>query len=250
VYFAYADESGDSGYVNSPTDFFVLSCVLIHESDWQGTLDIIIDSRRTLKETYGIPVRAELKAEDLVYGRGPLRPLKMSRKRRGVLYRALLEMESRLSIRTFAVAIAKRRIEVRATNDPRELAWRYMIERLDTFCRKLDRPEMVMLFPDEGHGHLVRKIVRKARRFQMVTGRYGGRLDIRSKFLLEDPIDKTSSESYFTQLADWNVYAAHRYKDVAPNSRVPGDLWDALGETRLLEVNALSGGPPGIKVWP
>lgn len=250
MYLAYADESGDSGFENSPTDYFVLSCVIIHESEWQRVLDTIIDLRRHLKKDFNIPVRAEIKAEDLVYGRGAIGRLKMGRKRRIKLYAGLLAAESALGLKTFAVAIAKRRVEHQATVDVREVAWRYVIQRIDTFCRKLQSPETIMLFPDEGHGHLVRKIVRKARRFQSVQGFYGGKLDIRAQYILEDPIDKVSDQSYFTQLADWNAYAAHRYKDVDPNTRIPDDLWDMLGEVRLLDVNALSGGPPGIVVWP
>jgi hypothetical protein len=37
MYLAYFDESGDSGLVGSPTKFFVLSCVLVHQDDWLAT---------------------------------------------------------------------------------------------------------------------------------------------------------------------------------------------------------------------
>jgi hypothetical protein len=161
-----------------------------------------------------------------------------------------MDFQADLDVRNFAVAIAKDRIKTRQINDPRELAWTYVTQRLDTFCRKHDPPERAILLPDEGHGPLVRKIMRKARRFQMIRGLYGGHLDIRSAHLIEDPFDKRSSESYFTQLADWNAYAAHRYQSVGPVNRAPSDLWDRLGDTRLLEVNERTGGPPGIVVWP
>jgi len=39
MYLAYLDESGDTGLVNSPTAYFVLSCVLVHESNWLESLN-------------------------------------------------------------------------------------------------------------------------------------------------------------------------------------------------------------------
>ena len=51
-------------------------------------------------------------------------------------------------------------------------------------------------------------------------------------------------------MADWNAYAAHRSPYVAPSAGVKDNLWDALGGTRLLDVNAVRGGPPGIVLWP
>lgn len=250
VYLAYTDESGDSGFVQSPTQFFVIACLLVHESHWQRTLDALIALRQRLRDQHGIPVRAELKSEDFIYGRGPVAQLNWSRRRRIRLFEELLDFESSLEVTNFAVAVAKNRITVQATNDPREVAWRYLAQRIDSFCRKMNPNDRVMLLPDEGHGPLVQKVLRKARRFQIIAGHYGGQLDIRARFVLEDPFHKKSGQSYFTQLTDWNAYAAHRYRDVDPVGRAPDDLWDRLGETRLLEVNAVTGGPPGIVLWP
>ncbi len=249
MYLAYTDDSGDSGYLNSPTDFFVLSCVLVHELQWQGTLDAILQYRRKLHADHGIAIRQEIKAEHFVYGRGPFRG--WGRPQRLALYKEFLEFErDQLDVQVFAIAIAKRRIENQAGVDARERAWSYLAQRIDTFCGKAHLTDRVMLLPDEGHGHLVQKIMRKARRFQTIAGHYGGVLDIRARYLVEDPFEKGSDESLFIQLADLNAYAAHRYGAVAPNTKIPTDLWDSLGDIRLKEVNSLAGGPNGIVVWP
>lgn len=251
MYLAYTDESGDSGYQNSPTKYMVISCILVYETDWQSTLEKLIALRQELKKKYDIPIRSELKAEHLVYGRGPLKNLGVRREDRIRIYEALLDFEAgSLDILTFAVAIAKERITLQSINGPRVRAWEFLMQRLDTFCKKHEPPDRVILLPDEGHGSMVRRIMRKARRFQMIKGLYGGQLDIKARHLIEDPIHKKSSESYFVQMADWNAYAAHRYKEVAPNTKVPPELWDRLGGIRLLEVNEQTGGPPGIVLWP
>jgi len=50
------------------------------------------------------------------------------------------------------------------------------------------------------------------------------------------------------QLADLNAYAA--FRKVFPGETVGENIWDELGNARILEVNSLRGGPPGIVVWP
>jgi hypothetical protein len=250
MYLAYADDSGDSGLVNSTTDYLVLGCLVVHDSEWQSALDQIIEWRRELKTTYNIPMRAELKAEHFIYGRGPLRKLKMSRRGRLSLYKACLGFVGRLlRAKVFAIAIAKQRLLDR-TKDPRRLGWTYLMQRLDTLCSRSEPSERVMLFPDEGHGLVVQKAMRQIRRYQRIKGFYGTALEIPARSLVEDPVNKNSQNSYFTQVADWVSYVAHRSKYVAPNTRVPSDFWDELGNARILEVNSTTGGPPGIVVWP
>lgn len=50
MYICYFDESGDPGIpsatLKSPTNWFVLGCVLMHDSDWLDTLNALVDLRR------------------------------------------------------------------------------------------------------------------------------------------------------------------------------------------------------------
>jgi hypothetical protein len=228
--------------------------VIIHELAWQGILNSIIDVRRELKDRYGIPVRSELKADHFIYNRGPFRHynLGLSRTERLKIYRGLLDFEANLDIKVFSVAVAKSKIKAQDRVDPRVSAWEALIQRLDTFCRKQESEclDRVILLPDEGHGVLVKRLMRRARRYQNIKGLYGGILDIKARFLIEDPLEKKSEESYFIQLADLNAYAAHHYKDIAPHKKTPPDLWDRLSNVLLLDVNKETGGPPGIVLWP
>lgn len=108
-----------------------------------------------------------------------------------------------------------------------------------------------MIFPDEGHGVLIKRLIRKMRRYERVPKRWGkGSFAISTDRIIEDPNDRESNDSYFVQLADWCAFAAHRSRYVDPQPAVADDLWDLLGERRLLEVNRLSGGPLGIKYYP
>jgi hypothetical protein len=243
------DESGDAGLVNSPTTFFVLACVLVPEAEWMDTLDGLVSLRRLLHTQLGVKTRPELKSTDIRRGRGPLLDLNLSPARRMRLFRGLMVWQAKKlpAIRTFAVAIHKAGCAARG-RDPRETAWQFALQRVDRFCRASD--SRAILFPDEGHGPFIKRLSRRYRRHQNIAGAFGGSRSIPLHRILEDPNDRQSHDSYFIQVADWNAYAAHRSSYVAPTMGVAPDIWDALGGVRLLDVNAVRGGPPGIVHWP
>jgi len=72
-FFAYFDESGDTGFVRSPTATFALSCLLIDDRDWLSALDQTIAFRRYLRDMFHIRPRAELKAAWLIHNKGDIR---------------------------------------------------------------------------------------------------------------------------------------------------------------------------------
>lgn len=251
MYLAYFDESGDSGIVNSPTKWFVLSCVLVHDSKWLGTLDQLIRMRRALRTQHGMSSTRELKSSDIRRGRNLLEPLRWSMARRMQFYENLMKHQAKrfTDLTTFAVAINKQPAFDKG-QDARTVAWTFAIQRVNTFCSKAG-DERAMLFPDEGHSNFIRKLLRANRRHETVPSHFGGpSLSLPTTRIVEDPNERGSHDSYFVQLADWNAYAAHRSKHIDPVAGVSGDLWDLLGDRLLLAVNKTTGGPPGIKVYP
>ena len=87
------------------------------------------------------------------------------------------------------------------------------------------------------------------RRFNHVPSAFGSpSLGRNAENIVEDSSDRRSKESFFIQLADLNAYPA--YRKVFPGTTFGGEIWDELGTARVLQVNSLRGGPPGIVVWP
>lgn len=247
MYFAYADESGDSGYENSPSSAFVLSIVLVHERDWLRLLDRMVIMRRYINETFGVSPRVELKASYLIQRQGIFRRLPLGPKERLDIYQLAMKFQRvEAAFTSFAVYIDKTKIQNR-DRDLRDFAWSFAIERLDNFAAH--KGEFVHILPDAGHGYFIRRLVRRMRRYHHVPSAFGASsLSAAAVRVVEDPSDRHSEESYFIQLADLNAYAALRH--VSPTSRLAGDLWDELGDTRLTAVNRIAGGPIGIKVFP
>lgn len=251
---AYVDESGDSGYVNSPSRYFLLAVTLIHESAWLHQLDRLVAMRRYMLKKWGVPPSAELKAAKLMKPGGVFFQLGLSKEQRLDIYKLVMTFQREEKVyTTFAICIEKGKIKKRSY-DPRTFAWQFALERIQNFASHEDL--LVHLYPDAGHGYFIRRIVRQMRRHHIVSSAYqeDSWLSADASRIVEDPSDRDSKESYFIQLADLNAYAAVRW--IWPTEKQFGkEMWDSLDTSRLLEVNKLTGGPedtrpPGIKVFP
>lgn len=251
MHFAYVDESGNEGPAGSLT--YTLACVLVDAASWAGVFDELISFRRFLRERFKIPVRAELKANFLLRNSGPLTPLKLSESARHAIYRQSMRLQAKLGVSVFAVVIRKAELRIRdASRSPREVAWEYLLQRLERFTTK--GGNQVLLVHDEGDLRLVRGLARKARRAGSAGSAFGtGLLRLPARLLLDDPVPRDSRQSYFLQMADLAAYAAFR-KVYPPPARtvqiVPRNMWDELGAARFAPVNQLKGGEPGLVVFP
>ncbi|MFZ5980633.1 MAG: DUF3800 domain-containing protein [Candidatus Zixiibacteriota bacterium] len=249
MYFAYIDESGDDGIHNSPTSWFVINCVLIHDSNWLDTLNQLVSLRRDLKTRFDIKARDEIKGIHFRSNQGVFKGLHWSLQQRFDLYKELLEFQEHpISIKTFSVAIKKYEAFNRGFI-PLQAAWKFTFERIQKFCQ--NEKERAIIFHDEGKGQFIQRTLRFMRRHNYISKHYSkGSISFTVSNILEDPTERKSEHSYFIQLADWNAYVAHRSKYIDPVKRISPNLWDCLGSALLLPVNKLRGGPPGIVVYP
>ncbi len=62
----YVDESGDCGLCNSPTRYFVLSGIVLHELRWQSCLNQLLAFRQRMRDQFGLKSREELRASALI----------------------------------------------------------------------------------------------------------------------------------------------------------------------------------------
>jgi hypothetical protein len=150
------------------------------------------------------------------------------------IYRSFMRFQGKVgTVKTFAVVIDKSRCAT--PGEVRETAWRHTLERVEAFARHNN--ETVMLFPDSGEYDRFRKLARQMRRFSQVGAMVGGGTLSRplATFLIDDPVERDSAQSYFVQLADLNAYAAYRKE--RPDPLFPQRMWDELGPAILIEAN-------------
>lgn len=252
MYLVYFDESGDTGVVNSPTEWVTLNAVLVHESVWMDTLEELHGLRSDLHVRYGIDSRRELKAVHFRDGQGAFAELHMTRAQRLEIYKEIMTFQAQLNVKTYSVAVRKSHA-VQQGWDLRYLPWVCALKRLQEFCQ--ERDERATLYPDEGHGYVIRQCVRQLRRYGRLPTRLGpSPVGITLNRILEDPSERRSQDSAFVQLADLNAYAAHRTPGIDPRPGVRTDLWEALngdlGDVRLRSENGVDAGTAGIIVCP
>lgn len=145
---------------------------------------------------FGLRMRQEVKANELVKGSGPWATLGLGdRLRKDSIYRAYMRLQAKVgTVKTFAVVVDKSRCttpdEVRAT------AWRHTLERVEAFARH--NTETVMLLPDSGEYDRFRKLARQMRRFSEVGAMIGGGTLSRplARYLIDDPVERDSAQSY------------------------------------------------------
>ncbi len=66
MFLMYVDESGDPGLDNSPTEFFILTGLVVHESRWGDYLDSLVDFRQRLRTSFGLLMREEIHASHMI----------------------------------------------------------------------------------------------------------------------------------------------------------------------------------------
>lgn len=239
MFIAYVDESGDPG-LNGGSRTYTLGCVMVDADRWLDTFDQLIGFRRHLRRRFGIPVRAELKANFLLRNGGPhFSQNPLSEKARFAVYRQCMRIQPKLELKTFAVVIHKATFSARYPGRPmQEIAWERLLQRLERRTT-YDRTH-ALLVHDEGDQDAIKKLARKTRRIGTAGSAFGTRsLQVPFKRLIDDPVPRDSKQSYFLQLADLSAYAAYRrLYPPPPRSRpiVPQQTWDELGAARFDKV--------------
>jgi hypothetical protein len=251
MYLAYLDESGDAGpAATAPTGYFVVACALVRADDWLDCLDSLKYWRSSLRASCGLSVRSEVKASaGFLRGGGPFKALSLDRPQRMQLYADSLDyVASSMPVTVFAVAVDKVGAASRGWPDPRIPAWTFAFQRIQRFVA--DQGTRALIFPDEGHDFLLKRVLRKGRRYHQIGGHFGNTLQLPMNRIVEDPNSRQSHESYFIQLADWLAFAAHRSNYIDPKGPFSSGLWDRTAPVQLTAVNQVTGGPPAIVKYP
>jgi hypothetical protein len=222
MYVMYVDESGDSGLVGSPTNYFVLTGLVVHELRWQVYLDQLIEFRRKLKAQFGLRLREEIHASAMINHPGPL--VRIRRNDRLTILRAFAdELATMTDLNIINVVVDKQNKP--AGYDVFGVAWKALIQRFEntTSSRNFRGPqnpdERGMLFPDRTDDKKLRDLLRQMRRYNPIPNQqaYGaGYRNIALRSIIEDPNFRDSQDSYFIQAADLVAYLL--YQNLAPSA--------------------------------
>lgn len=258
MYLIYADESGDDGLAPGGTPFFIITGLIVHESNWNEVFQRFLDLRRNLSVRYRVPQRIALHASDIINGHGDFHHSQygLTPPRRFDLYREVLEFLAQLpEIRVLNVAVRKDRISDR-TLDVFEWGWQIFIQRFHNFVEhgghQARENDYGLLFTDRTHDDQLRRLMRRMRAFNYVPSRYSGAGSRRVLVtrLLDDPIPRASPHSYYVQMADMMAMALARRDFPRSNLKRFGfeTYFDILAPVLLKEASHHDSN--GIVYWP
>ena len=176
MYLMYVDESGDPGILStSPTKYFVLTGLVIHESCWSDYLQKLIQFRRDMRAEHGLGIREEIHAGKMISGR-PKPPMSLIPKHQRLLilrkYADLIGSMPSFNIINVVVDKSTKTVGY----DVFEAAWQALIQRfentLDHGNFRPDAPkaenELGIILPDNTDGKKLTQLLRKMRYFNMV----------------------------------------------------------------------------------
>lgn len=217
----YIDESGDCGLQGSPTQYFVLTGLVIHELRWRTYLNQLIEFRRRMKGKFGLPVRAEIHASAMLTK--PKELVFIKRQYRLAIIRAFAdELATMTDLAAINIVVDKR--EKAVTFDVFTTAWTALIQRFENtlsnrnFRGPTNPDERGVLFPDYTDNKKLTELLRRIRHFNPIPNQpqFGpGYRDLPVGKVIEDPSFRRSHESYFIQAAD--LVAFLLYQSLSPN---------------------------------
>lgn len=224
MYLLYVDESGDSGMINSPTRYFVLTGLVIHELRWQTNLEQIVSFRGRMRDEFGLRVREEIHAAAMINKPGPL--ARIRRNDRLTIVRGFAnELATMKDLNIINVVVDKQ--GKAADYDPFTMAWKVLTQRFENTLSHRNFPGPVnpddrgMVFADHTDDKKLMQLLRQMRRYNPVPNQPSFGLGYRNLVLtsiIEDPNFRDSEHSYFVQAAD--VAAFLLYQRLAPNSYI------------------------------
>lgn len=222
MYLMYVDESGDSGLNNSPTRYFVLSGLVVHELRWQSCLDRLIQFRRRMREKFGLKLREEIHSAALINSPGEL--VRIRRNDRLTLLRMYADEIAGMSDMSIINVIVDKQGKPDGY-DVFEKAWQALLQRFENTLRFRNFPgpanadERGMIFPDYTDTKKLTGLLRKMRHYNPIPNRteYGqGSRNLTIGSILEDPNYRDSQHSFFIQSADLAAFLM--YQHIAPNA--------------------------------
>lgn len=222
MFLMYVDESGDSGKTNSPTKYYILSALVVHESNWQSLIDDTIHLKRIFKDRYGLLMKEEIHASEFLQKRIKLKNSISRNDRLDLLKKCLDYLNQRNDVSIITIRIDKSR-----RDNPFEFAWQLLIQRFENTLSYRNFPgptignDKGIIVCDNTDGEKLRKLLRKMRRYNLVSHMmtYGtGNRNIPLKSIIEDPVLRDSKDSFILQIVDVIAYFAKQYFE--PNKYV------------------------------
>lgn len=204
----YVDESGDPGIHSLSSPHFILSGIIISQDHWDRCLIRLKDFRKSLKVKYGLNQRTEIHASELI------------RVQKNEAYK-LINKSNRINIikdycteipvifDTAQVINICIKINEHPDTDIFNLAWSRLLQRYDTYLKKVASDKGIIVADDTDSIKLM-SLQRKLRVYNPTPSHFSGHYNLPIDNIIEDTFSRSSHHSYFLQTVDVIAHALYR----------------------------------------
>lgn len=212
MYISYFDETGDDGFPQYSSELFVLTSIYLHYQNWKKIYERIIVFKQHLKTKFNFPIKTEIHTKKLLLNKVPYRQFNWTEEvRLDIVKDIALFAASLEDVKSINVCISKKKIISQPQNDYYkhilDRALCFNVQRIENSIKRIDHNAKFIIITDEGRVGMMQQTVRKIQRINFIPSKFGTpnyRQEI--KLLIEDPLPKNSSNSYFIQIADFISY--------------------------------------------
>lgn len=214
MYLAYFDESGDDGFPNTSSNFFILSSLYMEHQQWKSNYQLLYTLRKDLKERYDLPIKQEFHSKQFLLDKNPYHGIYDPRLRRSMFFEYLKGITG-LQGAVINVVINKDKIS-KSGYDIMDNAFTYSIQRIENDILKKSSKNNFMIICDKGRLGKMRRTARRVQKYNYIPSKYypGNSYRKEIKTLIEDPLEKDSKNSYFIQVCDAVAYIINLYATV------------------------------------
>jgi hypothetical protein len=221
MYLMYVDESGDTGLSGSPTSYFALSGLVVHESQWRTFINQLIAFRKTLRSVYALPIRTEIHAAEFINHRiKAVGGTDIKRQDRLAILRNTIDELAKMPYLSVTSVIVDKTTKASRSPpyDAFDAAWSTLFQRFENTMTHGNFPggfsrSHGMVVTDATAGTKLLRMVRRMAVFNYVPHHpsFGtGSRNIPIVRIIEDPYGKDSAEALPIQMADVAVYFLHQ----------------------------------------
>jgi len=201
MFIAYYDESGDDGFPITSSPLFVLTALYQHHLNWKENYERTKAFKRQLARDFPFPFHEELHTREFILNKAPYHASGISEEDRAHIIDLYCQLTAQLEARIISVVIVKDRLQKKDI-DILDTALTYSVQRIENDLAA-DPQNRFEIITDWGRVGKMRKTTRRVQKINFIPSKFGPiprRQEIQK--LIEDPLPKDSSESYFVQLAD------------------------------------------------
>jgi hypothetical protein len=205
----YVDESGDPGRSIHSSPHYILSGLVVSQSDWQKFLDRLKTFRKALKTSYGLNQRTEIHTTELIRV-NKLKEYRQIKKtdRINILKDYVAQIPLIFdTARIINICLDKQSFQ--ADENLYQIAWARLLQRYDTYLKKVAKDYGIVITDDQNSNELLH-LQRKMRVYNPTPSHYAGSYNAPTDNLIEDPFSRSSHHSYFIQTVDVVAHLLYR----------------------------------------